>query len=241
MKSTISKKMMMALLLVPAFGHALFAAESLMEQRYVSARIVAGETSLDGPAVTGPESVGEIEGEDSESGVGLQLETGMPLGDKGLFVNGLVEWVDYGDDPGFNMTRASLGVGLLHRLNQNEGTAYYVYAIGGIEYARSSGLDEYGNNPTFGGLGDGKSGDDVGIGLEGGVGVLFGGKWESNLYAKYYEFFDGAGPGFGARVFYALSDDWRLVGSWDGLWVEDAGYNIDLDTQRFTIGAAWTY
>lgn len=219
---------------------ALVAAESWMTKRFFSVRLVAGETSLDGPAVTGPESVGEIDGEDSESGVGPQLEFGLPLGG-GVFVNGLAEWVAYGDDPGFDMSRASLGIGMLRALTEGEGSSYYAYAIAGAEFARSSGLDEYGKNPTYGGLGDGKSGEDVGLGIEGGLGALWGSRWEGNLYAKYYEFFDGAGPGFGTRLAYALSDELRLVGSWDGLWVEDAGYNIDIDTQRFTLGAAFAY
>jgi hypothetical protein len=233
------------LLTLIAFGAAGAAAAqspstTLMESRYLAARVVAGETSLDGPAVTGPESVGEIDGEDSESGVGLQLETGYAL-DHGLFLRGLVEWVGYGDDPSFDMARASLGLGLRHDLGRLAGADWYAYGILSAEYARSSGLSEYGNNPTFGGLGDGKSGDDVGLGLEGGVAARFAARWEASLYAKYYEFFDGAGPGFGARVEYALTDAWRLQGSWDGLWVEDAGYNIDLDTQRFTFGAAYRY
>ena len=240
MRMNIHKTMTTALLISFGLGQTLFAAESLFTKPFVSARIVAGETSLDGPAVTGPESVGEIDGEDSESGVGPQLEFGLPLGG-GLFLNGLAEWISYGDDPGFDMARASLGLGIYHALTEGEKSSYYVYAIAGAEYARSSGLTEYGNNPTYGGQGVGKSGDDVGIGLEGGVGALFGANWEANLYSKYFEFFDGAGPGFGARIAYTLNDQWRLLGSWDGLWVEDAGYNIDIDTQRFTLGAAFTY
>jgi hypothetical protein len=35
-----------------------------------------------------------------------------------------------------------------------------------------------------------------------------------------------------------LNDAWTLLGSWDGIWVEEAGYNVDIDTQHFTIGAA---
>lgn len=229
-----------ALLISAGLGHELEAAESLLTKPFVSGRIVAGQTSLDGPAVTGPEEVGEIEGEESESGVGPQLEFGLPLGG-GLFVNGLAEWISYGNDPGFDMSRASLGLGIHHALTEGENVSYYVYGIAGAEYARSSGLSEYKNNPTYGGLGDGKSGDDVGIGIEGGIGALFGANWEANLYSKYYEFFDGAGPGFGTRIAYTLNDQWRLLGSWDGLWVEDAGYNIDIDTQRFTLGAAYTY
>lgn len=206
-------------------------AENLMEKTYVSLRGVVGQTSLEGPAITG-----DLEpDEEAADGYGLQLEGSKALGD-GLFVRGMGEFMQYDND--FTFQRVSLGLGYTRNLVVGDAGTVYAYAIGGLEYARSDGLEEYKGNPDFGGQGTGEDGDDVGFSVEGGIGTTFGGAWDANLYAKYYNFGEGDGPGFGVRVNYTLSEAWALLASWDGIWVEEGGYNIDLDTQRFTFGAA---
>lgn len=213
-------------------------ADALMTERYVAGRVVAGQHSFEGPAITGP--VDDAFEDSEENGVGFQLEANQPLG-SGWFARGVVEWVTYGDDKDFDALQLSAGLGYGRTLAEFEGAVVHGYLIGGAEYYGVSGLDEFRGAPEYGGAGTGEDGDDIGVSLEGGVSATFAGDWEVGLYSKYFSFGDGSGPGFGARVSYALSPSWRLLGSWDGIWVEDAGYTVDIDTQRFTLGTAYTF
>lgn len=213
-------------------------AERLVGDRYLSGRAVIGQHSFEGPAITGP--VDDAFEDSDESGYGVQVEVSQPLGG-GWFTRGMGEWMTYGDDEDFNTVHLSLGLGYVADLVALDAGALYGYAIIGGEYFRADGLDEFEANPAFGGAGSGEDGDDVGFSGEAGVGATLFDRWDTSLYGKYYNFGDGSGPGFGARVSYAVNETWTLLGSWDGLWVEDAGYTVDIDTQRFTFGAAWTY
>ncbi len=212
--------------------------ERLIGERYVSGRAVIGQHSFEGPAITGP--VDDAVGDAEESGYGVQLEASHPLG-SGWFLRGMGEWMAYGNDEGFNTVHMSIGVGYVADLMSLKTGAIYGYGLAGGEYFRADGLEEFETNPNYGGAGTGENGDDYGFSAEAGIGTMFLERWEAALYGKYYNFGDGSGPGFGARVGYVLSDAWTLLGSWDGIWVEDAGYNIDIDTQRFTFGAAWSH
>jgi hypothetical protein len=229
--------MMMAVVMGCVLGGEALA-ERLVGDRYVSGRAVFGQHSFEGPAITGP--VDDAFEDSDESGYGVQMEASQPLGG-GWFTRGMAEWMTYGDDEDFNTVQLSLGLGYVVDLVPLETGAVYAYGLVGGEYFRADGLDEFEANPNFGGQGSGEDGDDVGFSGEAGIGATFLERWEASLYGKYYTFGDGSGPGFGARVNYALNETWALLGSWDGMWVEDAGYNIDIDTQRFTLGAAWTY
>lgn len=213
-------------------------ADRLVGDRYFSGRAVIGQHSFEGPAITGPT---DDEFEDSEeSGYGFQLEASQPLwGD--WFTRGTGEWMAYGDNEDFNAIQLSLGVGYAADVLSLKNGAIYGYGLVGGEYYRTEGLDEFEANPKYGGAGTGEDGDDFGFSAEIGLGAALFERWEATVYGKYYSFSDGSGPGFGARVNYALNKSWTLLGSWDGIWVEDAGYNLDIDTQRFTLGTAWTY
>ena len=210
-------------------------AERLVGDRYLSGRAVIGQHSFEGPAITGP--VDDAFEDAEEYGYGFQVEASQPLG-RGWFIRGTGEWMTYGDDESFNTIQLSLGVGYVANLFTMETGAVYGYVNLGGEYYRTDGLEEFEANPKYGGAGTGQDGDDIGFSVEAGLGATFLERWETTLYAKYFDFGDGSGPGFGARVSYALNDSWTLLGSWDGIWVEDAGYEIDIDTQRFTLGAA---
>lgn len=197
-----------------------------------------GQHSFEGPAITGPmdDAVEDAE----ESGYGAQLEVSQSWGG-GWFTRGMGEWITYGDNEDFHAVQLSLGLGYVADLVPLKTGALYGYGIVGGEYYRADGLDEFEANPNYGGAGTGESGDDIGFSAEAGVGATFLDRWEATLYGKYYSFGDGSGPGFGVRLSYAINEGWTLLGSWDGLWVEDAGYPVDIDTQRFTVGAAWSY
>jgi len=168
------------------------------------------------------------------------LEALQPFGG-GWFARGTGEWMTYGDEESFDTVQLSLGVGYVADLLPLESGSIYAYGVAGGEYFRTDGLDEFEANPKYGGAGTGEDGDDAGFSAEAGLGATFADRWDSTLYGKYYNFGDGSGPGFGVRVSYTWNEAWTLLGSWDGLWVEEAGYNLDIDTQRFTLGAAWTY
>jgi hypothetical protein len=210
----------------------------LVGDSYVSGRAVAGQHSFEGPAITGP--VDDAFEDAEESGYGAQLEASQAFGD-GWFAKGTGGWMTYGDDESFDTIQLSLGVGYVADLFETETGAIYGYGIVGGEYYRTDGLDEFEANPKYGGAGTGEDGDDFGFSAEAGLGATFAERWDTTLYAKYYNFGDGSGPGFGARLGYELNDAWTLLGSWDGIWVEDAGYNVDIDTQHFTLGAAYKY
>jgi hypothetical protein len=214
-------------------GHAI--AERLVGDRYLSGRAVIGQHSFEGPAITGP--IDDAFEDAEESGYGVQLEASQPLGGA-WFVRGIGEWMTYGDSEDFNTLQLSVGLGYVADLFQMNTGAIYGYGIVGGEYYRTDGLEEFEANPQYGGAGTGQDGDDFGFSAEAGLGATFIERWETVLYGKYYSFGDGSGPGFGARVSYSLNDAWTLLGSWDGIWVEDAGYKIDIDTQRFTLGSA---
>lgn len=214
-------------------------ADRLVGDRYLSGRGVVGPHSFEGPAITGP--VDDAFEDSDESGYGFQLEASQPLGGSGWFARGMGEWMTYGDNEDFNTVQLTLGIGYAADILPLKSGAIYAYGIVGGEYFRTDGLDEFKANPAYGGAGTGEDGDDIGFSAEAGVGTAFFERWETTLYGKYYSFGDGSGPGFGARLNYALNDAWTLLGSWDGLWVEDAGYHVDIDTQRFTLGAAWSY
>jgi hypothetical protein len=237
-KTTMSKTNIMAVAMMGLVLAEQAFAERLVGDRYLSGRAVIGQHSFEGPAITGPidDAVEDVE----ESGYGVQLEASQPLGE-GWFARGIGEWMSYGDDESFNALQLSLGLGYVADLLPLETGTVYGYGIVGGEYYRADGLEEFEANPIYGGAGTGEDGDDFGFSAEAGLGATFLDRWETTLYGKYYSFGDGSGPGFGVRVNYALNDAWTLLGSWDGLWVEDAGYNIDIDTQRFTLGVAWMY
>lgn len=233
MKYPITSTIIMGLVFA---GQAI--AERLVGDRYLSGRAVIGQHSFEGPAITGPT---DDQFEDAEDGgYGFQLEASQPLRG-GWFARGTGEWMTYGDNEDFNTLQLSLGLGYVADLFQIKTGAIYGYGIVGGEYYRTDGLEEFEANPAYGGAGTGQGGDDFGFSAEAGVGATLFERWETTLYGKYHSFGGGSGPGFGARIDYALNDVWTLLGSWDGIWVEDAGYNLDIDTQRFTLGAAWTY
>lgn len=213
-------------------------AERLVGNRYISGRAVFGQHSFEGPAITGP--VDDAFEDTDESGYGFQLEASHPLAN-GWFARGIGEWMTYGDDESFETIQLSLGVGYVANWITMESAATYFYGIAGMEYYQTAGMAEFAANPKYGGAGTGQNGDDVGFSAEIGFGATILKQWDAALYGKYYNFGDGSGPGFGLRVSYALNQAWTLISSWDGLWVEDAGYQIDIDTQRFTLGAAWLF
>lgn len=214
-------------------------AQKLVGDRYVSGRVVAGSHSFEGPAITGP--IDDAFEDSDDAGLGFQLEASLPLGGR-WFARGIGERMSYGDGgAGFSTLQLSLGLGYAADLVPLANGAIYAYGVVGGEYYRTDGLDEFRGNPAYGGAGTGEDGDDTGFSAEAGIGATFLGRWESTLYGKYYNFGDGSGPGFGARLNYAIHRQWTLVGSWDGIWVEEAGYNVDIDTQRFTLGVAWSF
>lgn len=203
----------------------------LASQRYVAIRGTSGEIDLEGPGVNGPDGSAE-KGVD---GAGVQFEGNWPLGDR-VFARVWFDWTEYDRDLSFQ--QASAGIGYRRPLVRREGWGLSGYGIVAGEYARSDGVDSFQDDPVFAGRGTGESGDDFGFSAEGGAGVTWGQRWEGVLYAKYLTFGDGDGPGFGARLHYAVRPDWTVLAGWDGLWVEDAGYQIDLTPTRFTLGVA---
>jgi hypothetical protein len=58
--------------------------------------------------------------------------------------------------------------------------------IAGGAYDRTDGLEEFEANPKYGGAGTGEDGDDFGFSAEVGLGPTFAERWDTTLYAKYY-------------------------------------------------------
>ncbi|MGA0368954.1 MAG: hypothetical protein ACO3N7_05840 [Kiritimatiellia bacterium] len=198
----------------------------------IAVRLTGGGISLEGPAITGPDT--EIEGEDGD-GYGLQLQITRDLSNR-FYTTALLDWAAWDDN--FQMWHLTAGVGRTFPLHTGESFSLGTYLLLSAEYVSVSGLEEYRGHPDFGGLGTGEDGDDIGFGAETGLTLAASGGWAGTLYGKYYNFGDGDGPSFGIRVEKALSDTWTLQGAWDGMWVEESGYTIDLDTQKLTLGLA---
>lgn len=206
-------------------------AAELMESRNAAFRLALGQMNLEGPAVTG---TGDAGGEDVD-GYGIQVQALQPIRGN-AFGTAALDWSVYDDE--FQFFQTTLGLGYRQPVIERTDWGVSLYGVLGIEYARSEGLGEYRNDAKFGGQGTGEDGDDIGGSVEGGANLTFARAWETALYAKYFNFGDGDGPGFGARLNYTINEDWTAVSSWEGIWVEDAGFNIDIATQKFTLGLA---
>jgi hypothetical protein len=195
-------------------------------------RIYGGQISLEGPAITGPDT--DMEGGDGD-GYGIQLQYTRDLPHR-YFATAQLDWAAWDDN--FQMYHVTAGVGKSFPLYAGESFSLGAYLLLSAEYVSVRGLEEYGGNPDFGGQGTGEDGDDLGFGAETGLTVVTPTGWGGSLFAKYYNFGEGDGPSFGLRVEKELSEDWTVQGSWEGIWVEQSGYTIDLDNQKIMLGVA---
>ena len=190
----------------------------------------AGSFSLEGPAVTAKPDGG---GQDVDM-LGLRAE-GHVLLSEAWYARGGIDLSRLDEDAG--LVQASASVGTVRSLLESDAWNLDGYLQAGVEYARSSGLNQYKTDADFDGTGSGRSGDDVGASAETGLSLGFREDSRVDLFAKYINFGDGDGPSFGVRASHELDETWTLTGGWDGVWVEDDGIQIDVAFRRFSVGA----
>jgi hypothetical protein len=207
----------------------IVSAESTWRQDYVGIAFYTGSSDLEGPAVTALADGGEQEVDMSA----VRLEAHKLL-DELLYLRGGTDFSRL--DGGGRLIQANASIGIVRSLSASDSFSLDAYLQGGVEYARSSNLDEYLTDPQFDGTGSGRSGDAIGASAE--VGLIMG-LWSNGhgrVSGKYISFGDGDGVAFGIHLDHDLSDAWTVTFGLEGVWVEDAGIQIDLDYQRFGLG-----
>jgi len=215
----------LALLLLTFAGVTAVHADHPWRHDHLGLSLQAGSFELDGP--TGTEAP---DGEEEDLGMyGLRIEGHMLLGDV-WYTRGVADLSRLDGEAGLVQVNASIGT--IRALATWDAWNLDGYAQAGVEYVRSSDLDSLVNDPTFEGSG---SGDEVGATVEIGLSLGFRPETRADLFAKYLALGDG-GVSFGVRVSHDLNETWTLTGGLDAVWVEDAGPQIDLDFQRFSLG-----
>lgn len=213
-------------------GYLCLTACAFAQNNEIAIRPYVGQLNLEGPAVTGPGD--DIEGEDVD-GFGIEIEYKRTL-PKNTFGLVRMDWASW--DSEFNMIHVSAGVGKPVTLRLADAYTIGTYLLLTAEFVSTDGLDTYEADPAYGGLGTGEDGDDLGVGIETGLTVDTRAGWSGDLYAKYYNFGEGDGPAFGLRIRKEINDRWSAHLSWDGTWVEEAGFNIDLAHQKIKFGVS---
>lgn len=217
-----------ALLLSLAVGTAAYA-DNPWRYDHLGLSLYAGSFSLEGPAVTAMPDGGE---QDVDM-YGLRVEGHMLLGDA-LYVRGVTDLSRL--DGGGRLVQANASIGTIRSLVTADTWSLDGYLQVGVEYALSSSLGGYANNPKFDGTGSGRSGDALGGSAEVGLSFAFWRDSRVGLSAKYLNFGDGDGVSFGVHLGHDLNETWTVTVGLDAVWVEDPGIQIDLDFQRISLG-----
>lgn len=131
---------------------------------------------------------------------------------------------------------ANISIGTLRSLATADAWNLDGYVQIGLEYAVSSRLNRYVNDPSFDGSGSGRSGDAVGGSAEIGMSLGFWQNTRLGVFAKYLNFGDGDGVSFGLQIGHDLNESWTVTAGLDGTWVSDPGIHIDVDFHRFSLG-----
>jgi hypothetical protein len=217
-----------ALLLLLAGGTAA-CADHPWRHNHLGLSVFAGSFSLEGPAVTARPDGGE---QDVDM-YGLRVEGHLLLRDA-WYARGVTDLSRL--DGGGELVQANASIGTIRSLVTADTWNLDGYLQGGVEYALSSGLGGYVNNPNFDGTGSGRSGDAFGASAEIGLSLGFWRASRVGLFAKYLNFGDGDGVSFGIHLGHDLNERWTVTAGLDAVWVEDPGTQIDLDFQRISVG-----
>gem|GEM_PF-2722122 len=221
-----TKYIVLAVLLALFCGHRLFAQESVE----VLGRAYLGQLNLEGPALTGPD---DVEGEDVD-GYGFVLEGRVDL-KQGWFVQGVLDWASW--DERFYIVESRLGLGKEIPLRQSPRWDLGMYVLPALEYLQLEGIDTYRDEPRYAGRGSFEDGSSLGFSLEAALLLNHASGLSAELYGKYLAFDGGDGPAFGLRLKAPLTDSWKALLSWDGVWVEDHDdFPIDLAHQKLSLG-----
>jgi opacity protein-like surface antigen len=201
--------------------------------------------NLEGPGVNGHQGTTpggeELEGID-ESGFGAWVRGRYALGSRfHLTLDGSAERIA----GNVNLLRGFVLPGVHFPLGQRAA----LYAEAGVQLARTSGLEDYAGRTAAAVAG---GGSDVALGGLLGVRYAFGSRVAGHLASGYFDFgevpypagFDeasssGEGPVFEWGLGYRLNDQFDLRADWQGTWIEDGEFLMDLATQQFRLGLNW--
>ena len=218
-----------ALLLLTVAGGTAAHADHPWRHDHLGLSLHAGSFSLEGPAVSAKPDGGEQE----VDMFGLRVE-GHVLLREAWYMRGVADLSRLDGGAGLVQTNASIGTMLA--LVASDAWNLDGYLQAGVEYARSSGLDDYATDPDFDGTGSGRSGDAFGASVGIGLSLGFWRDSRVDLFAKYLNFGDGDGVSFSAHLGHDLNEAWTVTVGLDAVWVEDPGIQIDLDFHRFSVG-----
>jgi len=189
----------------------------------VGAAFSGGWNNLEGPAITGTD---DREGDD-EAGFGFKLFGNYGLGDH-FFARSSYDLTVYDGD--LSLHEFAVGAGASLPLYESGDLGFYAAIIPSLEVAATDGTSK-----LAGPDGSGKDGSDVGGSFAGRADVEWR-RFGAHISAAYVTFGQGDGPAYTLGFRYALTDHWSARLDWEGKWVEDAGYNIDLAYQRYMLG-----
>ncbi|BBM87462.1 hypothetical protein [Candidatus Uabimicrobium amorphum] len=206
----------------------LLSLSQTISYRYVELRSGFATINLEGPAVTGED---DVEGDD-ENGFSIEVEGYYDFWDF-LYVGMSYDFSRY--DTTFNVQHLRAFVGAYLSLFHTENFRLDIHGKVGVEYVRTRGLEAFED-----GVGNGEDGDDWGVSVGFGLRASYH-NWEFYIDSEYLSFGDGDGPGYGFGLVYHVSDHFSLIADWEGFWVEDAGFNIDLATQKYTFGFRYQF
>jgi hypothetical protein len=218
-----------AILILTLAGATALRADHPWRHNHLGISLYTGSYELEGPAVSALPNGGEQEVDMS----GLRVE-GHLLLSEAWYVRGVTDFSRL--DGGGELVQANASIGIFRSLATSDAWKIDGYLQAGVEFARSSGLDGYLTNPDFDGTGSGRSGDAFGASAEIGLSL---GVWRNSrfgLYAKYLNFSDGDGVGFGMNFGHDLNEYWTVTIGLDAVWVDDPGIQVNLDFQRFGVG-----
>jgi hypothetical protein len=218
-----------ALLFLTLAGGTAAYADNPWRHDHLGLSLYTGSSGLEGPAVTAMPDGGE---QDVDL-YGLRLEGHWLLGEA-WYARGVTDFSRL--EGGGGLVQANVSIGIIRSLVEADDWNLDGYVQAGVEYARSSSLDGYVTDPDFDGTGSGRSGDAFGGSAEVGLSLGFWRDSRVGLFAKYLAFGDGDGVSFGVLLGHDLTETWTVTVGLDAVWVEDAGIEIDLDFQRFSVG-----
>lgn len=196
--------------------------------------------SLEGPGVTGFEE--EDEG---------ARATGGGLYSRGHL--GLARWAYLGMDVSAERVGSAVTVvrgQVTPGVQWQPGAGVALFAEAGVAVAWVDGLTGVsGRTPEA--VGDG--GADLGGVLAVGIRHQLTDRWQWHLRSGYQAYgqesypatagggrSSGDGPTAEIGAALAITERWAAVASWSGIWVEDAGYRMDLDANQYRFGMRYT-
>jgi opacity protein-like surface antigen len=196
---------------------------------------VISSYSLEGPAATGYTEIEEVE---RAAGGGLFVRGRFALGGWAHIAGDATAERIAGD---VTVVRAHLAPGI----HWHPGGGVALFAEAGVAFALVDGLEEYEDRRP---AAEGDGGTDVGLHAVVGVRQRIAARLEWHALFGYQAYGEedypaavgggasGDGPVAAIGAALDVGERWAVTAGWTGIWVEDAGFAVDLDANQFRFG-----